>query len=476
MEDKRRRLGWVAVFAVGLALRLLLTWNDGTLDVDSWKAWAWASATDGPQRIYGSNEPIPASFDGLSRALSGEIVNRKVVYAGVKYYVDYPPLTMYYLTVAGKLYLAFDPGFAHADRPGYRAGPLLNFLVRLPSLLADVGVFLLLFLISRRVVKYSRIQSLKSRIAGFEGYWLNPAIILALVLGYLDATFTLPLLAAVWLLLERRHALAWLLFAVAVLTKLQGVFLLPVLLLVTVAERRWRTPAYLLAATGLAAVLLLPYITEARVLELLAGLSYNGRENFVSGYNANPWWLLSYGYAAADAGLGARTDLLMIDRLTVEWGFSPRIVGLGLYAAYLLPLLVWLWRNLHQRVNILLATTLAFYGYTLLLTQTHENHLYPVIGLLTLAIIHQNNTPSSAIGAGVGGEGKLLAPYIALTAVYFLNMFLLYGLGRGSWLGEDAGGLRMVLGFDLTAPLAVVNLALFGWLNWRVVGKPHGGQ
>ncbi len=464
-RDPAQRKWWLpAVFALGLLLRLLLTWGDGTLDVNSWKAWAWAGATDGAQRIYGSNEPIPPTLAGAKAALSGEIVNRKVVYRGAKYYVDYPPLTMYYLTLAGKLYLASDPAFAQADRPGYLERPLLNFLVRLPSLLSDVAVFALLWLVSERwrrgeagtEIDRSRQPTIKLLAA----YWLNPALILALSLGYLDATFTLPLLAAVVLLMKSHYALAWLLFAASVLTKLQGVFLLPLLLVVSLA--RWRRlPGYLLAASAAVAVLLTPYFFSGRLLDLLAGLSYNGRENFVSGNNANGWWLLSYLHTAQKGGFGARTDLLRIDLLTSEWeGLSPRLLGLLLYAAYALLILSWYWRKREPAVNIPLAGALLYYGYTIFLTQVHENHLYPVFALLTLALLF----PAPE-------RRGLWAAYVALSTLYFLNMFLFYGLGRGSWLNGEGGGLRMLPGFDLSVPLAVANLLLFGWLNWLLLQR-----
>jgi len=504
-----------AAFGVGLAVRLLLLPTEGTADVQSWKAWAYTCATDGPSRIYGSNEPLPFTLAGVTRALSGDVANRKVLWNGQRFYVDYPPLTMYYLTAVGRLYLALDPSFSDS--------PLLDALVKLPSLVADALLALLLYWYLRRRPSSTPAHSpsqppplgeehehipidvataehklpspaahnLQSTIYSLQSpliwYWLNPGLMLALGLGYLDASFTLPLVASVIMLLQRRYLPAWLLFTIAALTKLQGVFLLPVLLLVSIAERGRRTFAYVAAAVALGATLLLPYILNGRFTQLLAGLSYNGQENFVSGNNANLWWLISYAHAAANGGLGARTVLYRVTDFTAEVGVSPRLIGLALYALFVAGTLAWLWTRRQQRASIAAAAAMLFYGYTMLLTQVHENHLYPFFALWLLFVALGGGATKGVINHAPTDDNvraQFIAParttrvYLLAAAVYLLNLFLFYGLGRGTLLGEDGGGLRMALGFDLTVPLAGANLLLFGWsvyllLRWQGSADPR---
>ncbi len=170
----------LALLAFGLLLRLPLLWDPGFhFDTGTYKAWALKlSDPTAPLRIYEEG-----------------------------YFADYPPLYMYVLATLGWLAREF----------GLQGSSHFTALIKLPPLLADVAVTLLLHRILRPGLGE------RSAILAAGLYWLNPAISFDSALwGQSDALLALFLLLA-WLGWSRERLwLASLALGAAVAFKPQG--------------------------------------------------------------------------------------------------------------------------------------------------------------------------------------------------------------------------------------------------------------
>ena len=419
------------MFAAGLLIRLLALPLDGTEDVFVWKTWSYAALDQGLSRMYG---------------VGGRPPERGVVRWGERATtVDYPPVALYELAAAGAIYRTIFPSF-----PNTRS---LNVAMKLPGLLAEAALaFLLLRVIARRY------GSAAGRWAA-AACWMNPSMILAgSALGYLDPLMALPALGAIVAATCGAPALAGGLLAIACLTKVQAVFVAPVVALAVWAgrpARRARDAAMAMAmamagGSAVTGLVVLPYVLAGAWRNLLQGIGSLLRHDMLSADAANLWWIVSYVMRAvyAVAELGAWASWTMVVRIL---GIST-IVRLGypnpraLASAMVVAAAVWaLWRARRSaELSIALACgAFIVHAYFVLAVQVHENHLYLAVPLL----------------AGAAGAVPSLRPvFFALSAVFALNLYLFFGLGRG--FPPPARTLTIV---DTTVLLAIANCALLAW-------------
>ena len=125
-------LGLVALFAVGLGIRLAIApWEGFYLDLENAKVWAGALAQVGPHRFYSSVQ-----------------------------FADYPPGYLYFLWVIGKISAA----------PSY-------FLLKMPALLGDIGVAAVAGVLARRIAPGALVERVPVRALVAAAVLFNPAII-----------------------------------------------------------------------------------------------------------------------------------------------------------------------------------------------------------------------------------------------------------------------------------------------------------
>ena len=415
------------LFIAGLLVRLVALPFEGTEDVLVWKTWSYGALNQGVSRLYGVGGQPPER--GLVRW--GDRVTT----------VDYPPIALYELAASGAVYRLFSPSFAN--------NRWLNVAVKVPGVLAEIALsWLLLVVIARR---FGRSAGLWAAAA----YWVNPAMILAgSMLGYLDALMALPSLGAIAAAALNAPVAAGSLLAIACLTKLQAIFILPV-----VALALWNAGrptgakgiiAGALSAAAVSVVVLLPYVLVGASRNVLQGVSSLLRHDMLSADAANVWWVVTYvmraSYAAGE--LGAWTAWTMTMRILgmstiIKLGYpNPRpIATLSILAAT-----AWaLWRARRANDLSLLCAACAFivHAYFMLGVAVHENHLYLAVPLLALA-------------AAV--RPRLRPMLFGVSAVLALNLYLFFGFGRGLPLPP-----RNVTIVDSTVILALLNCALFVW-------------
>ena len=315
--------------------------------------------------------------------------------------------------------------------------------MKLPPFLAEIGLLVLVWRAIRR--QYGDAAAAWA----CSAFWVNPSMMLAgPILGYLDPLMALPALWSIVAAASGSSFAAGALLAVAYLTKAQAVFVIPVVAVTSWTAGRARSVALMASGAAIVSALVLaPFVAAGAWRNVLQGVGSLLRHDMLSADAANLWWIVTYVmravYAVHDLGVwGAWTmtvRILGISRI-VELGYpNPR----PLATAAVVMASVWaLWRVRHERGLTVLAASAAFivHAYFVLGVQVHENHLYLAVPLLAVAAaVHRSLRPV----------------FFGVSAVFALNLFLFFGLGRDVPLPP-----RHLTILDTTVLVAVANCAL----------------
>ncbi|MFN8058875.1 MAG: hypothetical protein U0Q12_06880 [Vicinamibacterales bacterium] len=394
-----------------------------------WRIWTYNAVKYGPTTLYGTGGQPPE--------------RRLLKFGRAETTVDYPPLTLYELAATGALYEHYDPGFSNTKA--------LTTAIKLVVVVAESVTAWLLY--------RTALQAGGSELSAWWAtlaYWVSPATLLSgAVLGYLDALFLVPLIAAIHGLSTRRPAATGAALVAAAATKAQAVIVAPALALAC-----WTTGG--LAASGVALVgaavaalaLIGPVVLGGSGPNLVEALASLTRHDMLSGEAANLWWLVTYVTRA----------YFEIDELGVVGAYArpvERILAVSTWVDVLhLPnprpfatLLVlgaagWaLWQVRRVRSTALVALAGAFlvHAYFMLAVGVHENHMNATVPLLALA------------GTTIG-PARRLCYVVSLIIAINLNLFLGFGHFVGYALPRG-----LVPFLDLSVVLALANLAAFAW-------------
>jgi hypothetical protein len=411
----------------GLLIRLVALPLEGTEDVLVWKTWSYGALHQGVSTLYGVGGQPPER--GLVRW--GERVTT----------VDYPPVALYELAAAGAVYRLFSPSFVN--------NRALNAAMKLPGILAEIALTWLLYAVVGR--RHSRAAGAWAAAA----FWANPAVVLAgPVLGYLDALMALPALGAIAAAALNAPVTAGGLLALACLTKLQAVFIVPVVALALwncgAPTRARRLATALLSACAVTGAVLAPYVLNGASRNLVQGVGSLLRHDMLSADAANLWWLITYvlraSYAAGELGTWvAWTMTLRILGIStiVKLGYpNPRpLATLAVAAAAIWAL--WSARRARDVALLCAAAALIVHAYFMFGVAVHENHLYLAVPLLA---------------AAAAARPRLRPLLGGVSIVFALNRYLFFGFGRGLPLPP-----RNITIIDATVLVAFANCALFAW-------------
>ena len=436
---------FATIVFTGILLRAAALPGPGTGDLTIWKVWSY-NARHGVGTMYGvGGTPVE---------------RRELAYAGATATVDYPPLALFELGLAGDAYWFWS------NRHFPNATPL-NAFVKLPALGGEIGLALLLFAVVR-----ARLGAAAARLAA-AAYWLNPAALFdASILGYLDAQYLLPAVAAIAAAVSGWPLLAGVLIAAAVLTKAQGIFIAPAVALAIWATgdpgtRLARLASAAAGGMAAAAVIVAPVVAAGGWPNMLQALGRLATHDMLSANAPNLWWVIGYllraWYSMHDMGvwaaLTAPARILNISRV-IEIGYpDPRTIGIVLTIAAI----AWaLWttykstiqstiqsaiRNPQSAMDVwLLAAVGGFcvHAYATLSAQVHENHLFAAVPLLVLA---------------AAGRRAFVPIAAGVSAIVALNLNLFYGFGDGIGFALP----RAITVVDLTVILALINCFLLSW-------------
>ena len=270
--------------------------------------------------------------------------------------------------------------------------------------------------------------------------------------GQLEALPMLFLVLSLIALNRDRPLWAWIMFALALLTKQQAAALTPLLVLVTLRRYGFRT----LLLDGGAAVLIfslvtLPFVFGSGLDNALYPYLSATTDAFPSMTNNafNLWFALASINKGSTVFFG---DPTLYDGVAAIGGLTFKGVGYVLYGGYVLLISAFIWRQGRQRREFLWAAAL-FLGFFMLPTQAHERYLYPGVVLTLIAIAQDRRVWWAAL---------------CLINTYTYNVY--------------AAVLHPLLDNPLFAvnsfavPVALVNTLLFLYVTYTVIVPPRGDQ
>ncbi|MGA8576801.1 MAG: phospholipid carrier-dependent glycosyltransferase [Candidatus Cybelea sp.] len=421
-------LAWAlpALLLLGLVVRLFFIGNEGfKTDVATYAAWALGLSSHGFSTFY--------STIG---------------------FVDYPPGYFYILAAIGHawhlFFSAHDPGFA-----------ILRGLVKLPAILADLGVGALVYAI------VLRFASARIALGAAALYLLNPATIyISALWGQVDSVAGGFALLSIYALLRSKDAglqngrqsawiiFAWLTFAYSLLIKPQAAALLPLLVAFAFADPRCRRERIVASAIGAAASLLLALaLTEpfhpsnpVAALVWLYDRYHNGA--------------IVYAYNSVNAfNLWAIRGTLWVPDTQPILGLQQWIWGILLVAAAL-ALIVWRYLQDRTDESLLEGCAIAALAFFALATRMHER--YSFNGLLFTIVC-------------LPFARRYLWGAVALSAVLLAN--LIYSLQylyvvTGSVPGANAQNLWG----GWTVAFSFLSVGTFFWLGYQYLGATDTGS
>jgi Gpi18-like mannosyltransferase len=426
--------GLVAMFAVAFLIRVLIAPHLGFYgDLRLFRTWAVQLDEVGPHKFYAQGQ-----------------------------FVDYPPGYLYVLWLLGKL----------SATPGY-------LLLKLPAILADLGLAWVAGTFAARIAPASLKERLPVRALVAAAVLFNPAVIgLSAVWGQVDAVPALLVLSSLLLLFTgpqsmRREIGAFLLFALAIAMKPQSGFVLPIMVYALYRRHLHRRPrsellqgALRIAAPGVLAFDLWSVSGLAFGLgpvELIRFYSHSASVYPVTSANAfNLWGAVGFW----------RNDSVGDDVVTIA-GVSPLHVGMLAFAVGL-GLTLWrlhraLERGAHEgRALMVAAAVVSVLAYALL-TRMHERYMFLSLACLSpLAFIR----PLRLVLAGLSGLFvlNLWYPY-----AYFNSQWGVQDLRINPWFDWIFGGFatdtwqRKVWSLAVTA---IAILAAWRGLQWVQELKP----
>jgi hypothetical protein len=391
---------------------------------DSWRAWSYHAATRGPWNLYGPR-------------------GHTVKFGDIDAPVVYPPLALDELAIVGRVHMALHGG-------QFEDNVALTTAIKGAIVLFDAALSTLIFMTVRRAAGSSRAWW------AAMAYWVNPAVLMATTLGYIDVFLAIPAVGAVVAASYGRPWLAGVLFTAAVTTKPQGLFVGPVVALALwnagSADSRTSRVRDAVAASALsAAIIAAPVVAAGRAFQMMRSIAVLAGHDMLSALAFNAWWIVSYLFMAAAArggglraAISARAEIVQHTYAMARGFPNPRVVALLLLAAAVL----WALKTARQARDLGLHAALAGFvvvTYFTLSVQVHENHFFLAVPLLAVA---------SAL------RPAFRPVFMALSVTFALNLYLPFGLrGHGS-----AEFLNALLPIDPGVVVALMTCAAFGWL------------
>ena len=293
-------------------------------------------------------------------------------------YFDYPPFNVYIFWAFGSL----------ANALGISMANMIKFV---PNLF-DLATAGLIYVFVRKQATF------KVALVSMALYAFNPAVIYnAAVWGQFDAVYTFFLVLSLMLALKSKPVPSAVIFALGLLTKPQGIALLPLIVLLIYKKNGWKQLLYSVAAfTATVFLVVLPFEGIGNPITFLI-------KNYSTGY-------LYYNVTSVNA-----FNLWGLFGLWVNDGYFF-FVGWALFGAVATFTLL----TVHKRLKVsgdliaFFAAFMLFFAFFMLPTRIHERYMFPAISVLALMF-------------PLFKKARLL--YAVLTATFLVNQaYVLYWL------------------------------------------------
>jgi Gpi18-like mannosyltransferase len=302
------------------------------VDMGDFKAWANDILTSGPANFY-----KPGVF------------------------CDYPPFALYILGVIGMLGRLFE--VLNNDM-------MFTFLIKLPSLLFDIGTAWLIFAILRRR------RPILGMILATVYMFLPPVIYNSSYWGQVDTYYVfLMMLSFYFLVVKRNPDVAAVAVIASLLTKTQTVAFLPLLLFYLFLNYGWKRSLGTLAiAFGAFIVIILPYNIHNPL-----GMFQWVFEFYTKQAGTYPYATMNAAnFMALISGNYAKDDTALLLGITYNW------LGILLFLGSVVWCCYYYWR---KRTDGSLAAAFAMiaFGFFMFFPRMHERYSFPIMAFLLLA-------------------------------------------------------------------------------------------
>lgn len=303
------------------------------VDMGDFKAWALDVVQNGPARFY-----APGKF------------------------CDYPPFALYILWFIGSLGKLL--GAVNNDY-------LFTFLIKLPSLIFDIGTAWLIFAILRRK------RPIFGMILAIIYMFLPPVIYNSSYWGQVDTYYAfLMMLAFYFLIVKRNPDVAAIVVVASFLTKTQTIAFVPLLLFYLFLNYDWKR---CLSTLGLAFL--------AFVLIILPFNMNNPFGMFGWVYDFYTKQAATYPYATMNAAnfMALISGNYANDSTPVIWGISYNLLGILLFLGSVIWCCYYYWR---KRTDGSLAAAFAMiaFGFFMFFPRMHERYSFPILAFMLLAV------------------------------------------------------------------------------------------
>ena len=306
------------------------------------------------------------------------------------------------------------PGFASAAADSGTADPFVNTVIKLPAVLADLGLAVAISYALRSRGEAARWALL----AGLATALQPAAVFVSAIWGQFEALYVLPIVVAFLLAVRGRAGWAGVALAVGLMTKPQALPLAIPFLAFALGRGGVRaiiSPA--IAVAVIVTVLWAPFVAAGGPGNYADSLlSHSDLFGVLSLRAWNPWWLVQLPFG---------TSQLVADSNPLIGGVSFRLVGAAMFGLLALAVGTWVARRPTPAGLAwgLVAISLAAFCA---LTTMHERYLAPAVLILPI----------------LWPDRRAVLLWVALSVVYLLNLIAatLYPLsGPGSILGAPLG-------------------------------------
>ena len=333
---------------------------------------------------------------------------------------DYPPFNVYIFWVFGSL----------GNSLNLFASNLSNYVVKLPPNLFDMATGFMIYAFVR--------SRLSFRVALFASavYLFNPAVIFnTAVWGQYDAIYTFFLILSLLLVFARKPELSAIFLAIGLLTKPQGIALLPLVAFAIFIKFGWRRFLTSVAAFFAAVfVLILPF-QWTNPITFLSKIYFGAYQGYAyTSINAFNIWGLQ--------GFWKPDNIPFFTLGTAKIGYFF-LSGWILFGAVTIIMLYLVHKRLKMsgELVILFAAFVILFSFFMLPTRIHERYLFPALSV-----------------------GALLVPFLKKTRLIYLGVsltclvnqaFVLYELNAAYPSGVDLTGNWLAIAVSL------INLVIF---------------
>ncbi len=423
--SRHKRL--IVLILIALGIRLALINLNHPLDLQTWHGLF--------VDLHNDRSPYDA-FEKLSyeaRATQG------VGWAAYYLYFAYPPMLIPIYYPFAKLYGLFYPTEQISFAPATELTPypqvplLLNLLFKLPIFLADIGIALLLYKMTKRSEK------------SMKAYLFNPLVIFVGAAWMFDSIAVFFLVLSVYLFERERHDLSAVALSFGFLTKIIPIFALPIFCVEFIRRRSWGFLRYALIFGLVSAMLILPFWSGVKLsFEFHTAREPGGLTLFAAHHIATP------------LGAGELTAQQLKFVVLPAVGAFLFVTSMSLIYAYLSK------KHISLRQKLLMT----FLAYFIVAKNVHEPHLLFLIPFFILEL-HERYTFDKK------WQYRLLwiLPFVYAMVAVPLTRFL-YGYTMNRGILDFFVLPPLVLGFVLAVLVVLFHLTLWNALITLIRGRP----